>query len=162
MVTQKNFSMKNVIPSFIQAAKLAEISYSTAKKIFTNFRSTLKTVPTSRISSQTDRNNMKTASFQEISIEQPKKMIICCLIGGAAQNRWRQSDAINVRPKGQEFMDGKEYLGQKCLLQDESDLWCQLNVFLDETFCFSFGWSEIYKANVTKKEIWAQIRINCT
>jgi hypothetical protein len=87
MVTQKNLSMKNVIPSFTQAARLAGISYSTAKKIFTNFRTTLKSVPTYRIPSQTDRNNMKTASFQEISIEQPKKLIICCLIGGAAQNR---------------------------------------------------------------------------
>jgi hypothetical protein len=59
-------------------------------------------------------------------------------------------------------MDGNEYLGQKCLRQDESDLWYQINVFLVEIFCFSFGWSEIYKANVTKKEIWAQIRINCS
>jgi hypothetical protein len=51
MVTQKNFSMKNVIPSFIQAAKLAEISYSTAKKIFTNFRFTLKSVSAKKIPS---------------------------------------------------------------------------------------------------------------
>jgi hypothetical protein len=87
MVTQKNFSMKNVIPSFIQAAKFSGISYSTAKKIFTNFRSTLKFVPTYKIPSQTDQNSMKTASFQEISIKKPQKLIICCLIGGAAQSR---------------------------------------------------------------------------
>lgn len=44
MVTQKNFSMKNVIFPLTQAAKTAGISYSTAKKIFTNFRLTLKAV----------------------------------------------------------------------------------------------------------------------
>ena len=50
MVTQKNFSMKNVIPFFTQASKVAGISYSTAKKIFTNFRLTLKTLASKKIS----------------------------------------------------------------------------------------------------------------
>ncbi len=42
MVTKKNFSMKNVLSFFIQAAKIVGISYSTAKKIFTYFRLSLK------------------------------------------------------------------------------------------------------------------------
>jgi hypothetical protein len=38
LVTQKNFSMKNVISLLTQASKSVGISYSTAKKIFTSFR----------------------------------------------------------------------------------------------------------------------------
>lgn len=50
MVTQKNFSMKNVIIFLFQAAKISGISYSTAKKIFTSFRTSLKATTPKRIS----------------------------------------------------------------------------------------------------------------
>ena len=63
MVTQKNFSMKNVSPFLIQAAKYTGISYSTAKKIFTSFRSTLKPALTKMVTNLNKISLLNQASY---------------------------------------------------------------------------------------------------
>jgi len=42
LITQQNLNMKEVSPFLTQAAKRANISYSTAKKVFAKFRRSLK------------------------------------------------------------------------------------------------------------------------
>lgn len=85
MVTQKNFSMKNVIIFLFQAAKLAGISYSTAKKIFTSFRMNLKISITKKISEEQVQENGPRAAFRDMSEREIRPFTICCLIGGVSQ-----------------------------------------------------------------------------
>lgn len=52
LIIQQNFTIKNVIKRFIQAAKLLNINYSSAKTIFANYRNSIRTAPlgTSQVS----------------------------------------------------------------------------------------------------------------
>lgn len=99
MVTQKNFSMKNVLICLSQAAKLAGISYSTAKKIFTHFRITLKTNITKRSTEQDINTNAPRALFRNATPLEARRVAICCLIGGISQEAWRHWDEDRVHKK---------------------------------------------------------------
>jgi len=58
MVTQRNFSMKNVYCFVIKASRIVGISYSTAKKIFAYFRSSLKTSETKKAPEEAVDSNL--------------------------------------------------------------------------------------------------------